>query len=64
MRPRHFEDIFKCISLNENGQIPTKLSLKFVPNVPAINSTALVQIMVGADHINVSLGLSELITFP
>ena len=64
MRPRHFEDIFKCISLNENVQIPTKLSLKFVPNVPAFNSTALVQIMVGADHINVSLGLSELITFP
>ena len=35
---RHFaDDIFKCISLNENGWIPIKMSLKFVPKGP-INS--------------------------
>ena len=39
---RHFPDnIFKCIFLNENVQI----SIKFVPQGPINNNTALVQIM-------------------
>ena len=43
---RHFaDDIFKCIFLNENGWIPIKISLKFVPKVPINNIPALVQIM-------------------
>ena len=43
---RHFaDDIFKCIFLNENGWIPIKISLKFVPKVPINNIPAMVQIM-------------------
>ena len=43
---RHFaDDIFKCIFLNENAWIPTKISLKFVPQGPINNIPALVQIM-------------------
>ena len=43
---RHFADnIFKCIFLNENVWIPTKISLKFVPKGPINNIPALVQIM-------------------
>ena len=43
---RHFpEDIFKCIFVNENIFIPTKSSLKFVPNGSINNIPALVQIM-------------------
>ena len=43
---RHFpDDIFKCILLNENGGIPIKISLKFVPKVPINNIQALVKIM-------------------
>ena len=43
---RHFaDDIFKCIFLNENGWIPIKISLKFVPKGPINNIPALVQIM-------------------
>ena len=35
---RHFtDDIFKCISLNEDTWIPFKISLKFVPNGPIDN---------------------------
>ena len=42
----HFADaIFKCIFMNENGWIPIKISLKFVPKGPINNITALVQIM-------------------
>ena len=43
---RHFaDDSFKCIFLNENVWIPTKISLKFVPQGPINNISALVQIM-------------------
>ena len=43
---RHFaDDIFKCISLNENVQISVKISLKFVPMGPIGNIPALVQKM-------------------
>ena len=42
---RHFaDDIFKCISLNENVSIAIKFSLKFVPKAPINNIPALVQI--------------------
>ena len=42
----HFaDDIFKCISLNENVWIPIKISLKFLPRGPINNIPALVQIM-------------------
>ena len=43
---RHFpDDIFKCISLNENVWISIKISLNSVPNGPINNIPALVQIM-------------------
>ena len=43
---RHFtDDIFKCIFLNENVYISSKISLKFVPKGPINNIPALVQIM-------------------
>ena len=43
---RHFaDDIFKCIFLNENVWIPTKISLKFFPKGPINNIPALVSIM-------------------
>ena len=50
LRPRrngryNADDIFKCIFLNENVWIPTKISLKFVPKDPINNIPALVQIM-------------------
>ena len=40
-----FQDIFKCIFLNENVWISIKISLKFVPKGPINNIPALVQIM-------------------
>ena len=43
---RHFPDeIFKCVFLNENVWITTKISLKFVPKGPIDNTPALVQLM-------------------
>ena len=50
LRPRQIgrhlaDDIFKCILLNENGWIPIKISLKFVPKRRINNTPALVQIM-------------------
>ena len=43
---RHFPDnIFKCISLNENVWISINISLQFVPKGPINNIPALVQIM-------------------
>ena len=43
---QHFtDDIFKCISFNENVWISIKVSLKFVPKGPIKNIPALVQIM-------------------
>ena len=36
------DDIFKCIFLNENDWIPTRISLKFVPRSPIDNRPALV----------------------
>ena len=43
---RHFpDDIFKCIFLNESGQISIKISLKFVPNVPINNILTWAQII-------------------
>ena len=44
-RPHFADDIFKCIFLNENVWIPIKFSLKFVPEGPINNISALVQIM-------------------
>ena len=43
---RHFaDDIFKCIFFFENVWISLKISLRFVPNGPINNISALVQIM-------------------
>ena len=43
---RHFaDDIFKCISWNENARISLKISLKFVPKVRINNIPSLVHIM-------------------
>ena len=43
---RHFaDDVFKCNFMNENVWIPIKISLKFVPEGPINNISALVQIM-------------------
>ena len=43
---RHFtDDIFKCVFLNENVWIRTKIQLKFVPKGPISNNPSLVQIM-------------------
>ena len=43
---RHFaDDVFKCNFLNETVWIPIKISLKFVPEGPINNISALVQIM-------------------
>ena len=39
------EDNFKCIFLNENDRIPFRISLKFVPRSPIVNTPALVQVM-------------------
>ena len=39
------DDIFKCISLNENVWISIRISLKFVHKGPINNSPALVQII-------------------
>ena len=73
---RHFsDDISKCIFFNTNIWASIKMSLKFVPNRPNWNITALVQIKTGCrpcdkplsgsmmvsllTHICVSLGLNE-----
>ena len=43
---RHFpDDIFKCIFLNENAWISTKISVKFVPKGQINKIPSLVQIM-------------------
>ena len=43
---RHFpDDIFKCISLNENVWISIKISLNFIPRGPINNIPSLVRIM-------------------
>ena len=39
------DDIFKCIFLNENDQILTRISLKCVPRSPIENKPALIQVM-------------------
>ena len=39
------DDIFKCIFMDEKLCISIPISLKFVPNGPIDNNTALVQIM-------------------
>ena len=39
------DDIFKCIFLNENVSILIQISLKFVPECPIDNKSALVQVM-------------------
>ena len=39
------DDIFKCIFLNENIWISSKISLKFVPEGPINNISAMVQMM-------------------
>ena len=45
-RRRHFaDDIFRCISINENVLISFKMLLKFVPNVTNDNIPALSQII-------------------
>ena len=79
LRPRknghHFPDnIFKHIFLNENIEISSEISLKFVPHGSFSNNPALVQIMawrwvgnkllstpiMAYSRIYVSLGLNEL----
>ena len=49
-RPReicgHFEDIFKCVFLNENVSISIKFQLKFISMGPISSIEALVQIIV------------------
>ena len=46
MHDRHLaDDIFKCISLNENEWISIEIPLEFLPKGPINNSPALVQIM-------------------
>ena len=43
---RYFsDDIFKCVFLNENIRISTKISLKFYPRNPIDNNSALVRLM-------------------
>ena len=43
---RHFaDDMFKCISFNENVWIPIEISLKFVPKGSINNNPAMFQIM-------------------
>ena len=39
------DDIFKCIFFNENTRILIQISLKFVPNGPIDNKSALVRVM-------------------
>ena len=39
------DDIFKCISFNENDWIPIQILLKFVPKGPIDNKRATVQVM-------------------
>ena len=39
------DDIFKCIFLNENDNIPIEISLKLVPRGPSNNKSALVEVM-------------------
>ena len=49
---RHFpDDIFKCMSLNEDIWILIKISLRFVPKFPIKNIPALVQIMAGLGRV-------------
>ena len=39
------DDIFKCISLNENDRIPIQISLKFVLKSPIHKKPAMFQVM-------------------
>ena len=39
------DDIFKCIFLNENYQIPLQILLKLVPGCPIDKKSSLVQVM-------------------
>ena len=39
------DDIFKCISLNENDRIMIQISLQFIPSSPIDCKPALVQVM-------------------
>ena len=39
------DDNFKCIYFNENGRIPIRISLKFVPMIPIDDKPALVWVM-------------------
>ena len=39
------DDVFKCIFLDENGRIPTQVSLNFFSKSPIDNKPALVQVM-------------------
>ena len=39
------DDIFKCISWNQNDRILFQISLKFVPWIPIDNTPALDQVM-------------------
>ena len=39
------DDIFICIFLNENDNIPIEISLKLVPRGPINNKSAFVQVM-------------------
>ena len=39
------DDIFNCIFLSENDEIPIQISLKYVPMIPIDIKPALVQVM-------------------
>ena len=49
------DDIFKCILLNENDEIPIKLSLKLVPRSPIDNKPLLDQVMAWRRTFNVGV---------
>ena len=51
------DDIFNCISLNENDRIQIQISLKYVPRSLIDNKPALVQVM--AWHRICDMPLSE-----
>ena len=48
-------DIFECISCNEDLWISLKISLKFVTKVPINNIPVLVQLMAFSEHMTVTL---------
>ena len=58
------DDIFKCISLNENVRVSVKISLQVVPTVSINNIPALVQIMAWRRSGDKALSESMMISLP